>query len=127
MNSFFMFLAILSIFALAFIAPLVHRWTGRFSGVLLAALPALLFAYFASAIPQIAAGEVLLESIPWMPGLELQLSFRLDGLSLLFALLITGIGIFIVSYAGSYLSGHRDLGRFYVLILHRYPHPGSPR
>lgn len=117
MNSFSMFLAILSIFALAFIAPLVHRWTGRFSGVLLAALPALLFAYFASAIPQIAAGEVLLESIPWMPGLELQLSFRLDGLSLLFALLITGIGIFIVSYAGSYLSGHRDLGRFYVLIL----------
>src|SRR5690625_7067455 len=41
----------------------------------------------------------------------------LDGLSLLFALLISFIGTFILIYAGSYLRGHRYLGRFYAIIL----------
>lgn len=112
-----MLYAILSIFALALVAPWVHQLARRSSGFVLGALPAILFIYFASWIPEIGAGGVRLESMAWMPGLELQLSFMLDGLSLLFALLITGIGFFIVTYAGRYLEGHRDLGRFYVLIL----------
>lgn len=41
----------------------------------------------------------------------------LDGLSLLFALLITGIGVFIVIYSGGYLKGHPDLSRFYLVVL----------
>jgi multicomponent Na+:H+ antiporter subunit A len=112
-----MLYAILSIFALAALAPWVHQIAGRSSGWVLGALPAILFVYFVSWIPEIGSGGVQLESMVWMPGLELQLSFMLDGLSLLFALLITGIGFFIVTYAGRYLEGHRDLGRFYILIL----------
>src|SRR5690625_7190405 len=41
----------------------------------------------------------------------------LDGLSLLFALLISFIGTFILISAGSYLRDHRYLGRFYAIIL----------
>lgn len=41
----------------------------------------------------------------------------LDGLSLLFVLLITGTGAFILVYASAYLAGHRQLGRFYAFIL----------
>ncbi|MFU8807007.1 MAG: proton-conducting transporter membrane subunit, partial [Bradymonadaceae bacterium] len=40
-----------------------------------------------------------------------------DGLSLMFALMISVIGTFIVIYGGGYLKGDRDLPRFYVLIL----------
>ena len=112
-----MLYAILSTFALAALAPWVHRLTGRFSGWVLALLPAALFVYFASFLPQISAGEVVVIVTPWMPGLDIQLSFLVDGLSLLFALLISGIGFFIISYAGRYLQGQRDLGRFYVIML----------
>ncbi|MDP1775127.1 MAG: proton-conducting transporter membrane subunit, partial [Moraxellaceae bacterium] len=51
------------------------------------------------------------------PSLGIQLSFWLDGLSLLMALLITGIGTLIFIYAGTYLKGHQDLGRFFVFLL----------
>ncbi len=112
-----MLYAILSIFLLAALAPGVHRLTGRHSGWVLALLPAALFVYFASFLPTINAGGVVVQVTPWLPGLDIQLSFFLDGLSLLFALLITGIGFFIVSYAGRYLEHSRDIGRFYVLIL----------
>ena len=37
-----------------------------------------------------------------MEGLGIRLAFRLDGLSLLFALLVTGIGALVLVYAGSY-------------------------
>lgn len=112
-----MLYAILSTFVLAALAPWVHQLTGRYSGWVLALLPAALFLYFASFLPAINAGEVVVLVTPWMPGLDIQLSFLVDGLSLLFALLISGIGFFIVSYAGRYLEKSRDLGRFYVLIL----------
>jgi len=45
------------------------------------------------------------------------LSWRLDGLSLLFALLISGIGALVVVYSSAYLQDHRDLGRFYLYLL----------
>ena len=112
-----MLYAILSTFVLAALAPWVHRLTGRYSGWVLALLPAALFLYFASFLPAINAGEVVVLVTPWMPGLDIQLSFLVDGLSLLFALLISGIGFFIISYAGRYLEGERDLGRFYVVML----------
>ncbi|TVP83238.1 MAG: Na(+)/H(+) antiporter subunit A, partial [Thioalkalivibrio sp.] len=112
-----MLYAILSTFALAALAPWVHRLTGRFSGWVLALLPAALFVYFLSFLPEISAGEAVVLVTPWMPGLDIQLSFLVDGLSLLFALLISGIGFFIISYAGRYLEGDRDLGRFYVIML----------
>ncbi len=44
-------------------------------------------------------------------------SWFLDGLSLAFALLITGIGTLIVLYAGAYLRGHKDQGRFFSFIF----------
>jgi multicomponent Na+:H+ antiporter subunit A len=109
--------AVLSGFLIAAIAPWVHRFSGRHSGWVLAALPGALFVYFLGFIPEIADGGQVRFVYPWVPGLDIQLSFLVDGLSLLFALLISGIGFFIVSYAGRYLEKHRDVGRFYVLIL----------
>ncbi|SEQ45447.1 multicomponent Na+:H+ antiporter subunit A [Ectothiorhodospira magna] len=112
-----MLLAVLSGFLLAVAAPWVHRALGRHSGWVLALLPASLFIYFATFLPQISGGGQVVIEYPWIPGLDIQLSFLVDGLSLLFALIVSGIGFFVVSYAGRYLEGERDLGRFYVLIL----------
>ncbi|RYF37562.1 MAG: Na(+)/H(+) antiporter subunit A, partial [Comamonadaceae bacterium] len=47
----------------------------------------------------------------------LRLSFRLDGLSMTFALAIAGIGAFILVYSGQYLAGHAHRGRFLSFML----------
>ncbi len=64
-------------------------------------------------IPDISSGHTIFESTQWIPSLGVNLDFKLDGLSLLFALLITGIGIAIFIYAKSYLKGHPYLDRFF--------------
>ncbi len=112
-----MLLAVLSGFIVAVLAPLVFRVAGARAGWALGLLPAALTVYFATWIPQIAAGETAVIAYPWIPGLDIQMSFLVDGLSLLFALLISLIGTFVVIYAGGYLAGHRDLPRFYIFIL----------
>lgn len=95
------------------VAPAVVRWRAAHA---LALLPAGLFAAFAIRLPEIAAGGVVLERHAWIPSLDVYLSFRLDGLSLLFALLITGIGSFIFLYAASYLRGDDRLPRFFAFL-----------
>ncbi len=83
----------------------------------LALVPAFIFLYFLQRIPDVTAGKVIFESTPWVPSLGINLSFRLDGLSLLFALLISGIGTLIFVYAASYLKGHKYIDRFFGFLL----------
>ena len=112
-----MLFAVLSGFLIAALAPWLHARAGRRTHWLLALLPAGLALYFASHLPAVMGGAQIVVVYPWVPGLNIQLSFLIDGLSLLFALLISVIGSFIVLYAGEYLRGDRDLARFYVYIL----------
>jgi multicomponent Na+:H+ antiporter subunit A len=109
--------AILSGFALALVAPGLYRVARGTTGWLLALLPLGLAVYFASNAHLVASGHPLHESYPWVPALGVNLSFRLDGLGLLFALLITGVGALILVYAGGYLAGHAQLGRLYAFLL----------
>ena len=64
----------------------------------------------------VSGGGRLVE-LAWAPSLGLSLSFNLDGLGLLFAILITGIGALIVLYASRYLEGHADASRFYASLF----------
>ena len=106
-----MLIAIASVFVLALCAPWLYRRLGTWCGPTLALLPAALAIYFAAhAAPQRDAFE-------WAPALSVTLSFVLDGVSRLFALLITGIGAVVLVYAGAYLQGHERLGRFYMYLL----------
>ena len=73
--------------------------------------------YFGFQLSAVEQGEVLQENVSWVPGLGIQLSFYGDGLALLFALLIAGIGSLVLIYAGGYLKGHPDLGKLYSLLL----------
>ena len=108
---------ILSGFALALVAPRLYRIGRGATGWIIALLPVGLALYFAGHLGPIAAGEAIAVSYPWVPSLGIGLSFYVDGLSLLFALLISGIGALVVIYAGGYLGGHRQLGRFYAFIM----------
>jgi multicomponent Na+:H+ antiporter subunit A len=110
-------LAVLSGFALAASAPLFHRWFGDRASFVLAAYPALLALWFFGQLPAVMGGEVITLVLDWVPSLGMSLTFVVDGLSLLFALLVTVIGTFVLIYAGGYLKGHPDLVRFHVAIL----------
>jgi len=114
--------SVLSGFVLALLAPVLYRFGRGATGWVVAMLPLCLTAYFSSLIPQISAGGNITESFRWIPSLGINLSFYLDGLSLIFALLISSIGALVLIYAGRYLTGHPHLGRFYYLSGH--PHLG---
>lgn len=109
-------IAIASVFVLALAAPWIHRVAGGATGAVLSLVPLSLTAYFSAFIPALASGEIASVKYFWVPSLNVQLSFYIDGLSLLFALLITFVGALVLIYSGAYLKGHPRLGRFYALI-----------
>ena len=63
------------------------------------------------------AGQTIIQRYAWIPAVGVDLAFRLDGLGLLFALLILGIGLLIVLYARYYLAEQDSMGRFYAGLL----------
>ena len=83
----------------------------------LSILPFAVSAFILERMLAMSPGQVIIESMQWAPSLGFELSFRIDGLSLLFALIITTIGGVILIYGGGYLRGHKYIGRFYAYIL----------
>lgn len=75
-----------------------------------------LFVWFAQLIPVIAAGETLRFVWAWIPSLGVNFSFYIDGLSLTFVLLITGIGALVMLYSARYLAGHVHQARFSLFL-----------
>ena len=104
-------------FALATVAPWVSRGLGRAGGWVLAIAPLTVAGVLVSYLPRVMSGEVIRESVAWAPELGLTISVGLDGLGLLFALLISGVGALILVYAQGYLGGHRHLPRIYAFLL----------
>ncbi len=105
------------VFATALVAPMLHRLPVRWRTRLLALVPLGAFTWFASRIPQVLEGRAVKEGYVWVNGLGFDFDFRIDGLSLLFALLITGIGAIIVLYGGTYLQRHPGLPRFFTYLF----------
>ncbi|MTH63101.1 monovalent cation/H+ antiporter subunit A [Paracoccus shanxieyensis] len=68
-------------------------------------------------IPAVMAGEVITASFQWLPQLGLNASFRIDGLGLLFGILILGIGLLIIGYARFYLGRREPVGVFYTYLM----------
>ncbi|WP_310563972.1 monovalent cation/H+ antiporter subunit A [Hydrogenophaga sp.] len=81
-------------------------------GVTASALAVLL-----SLAPQVFAGQTVMNAWPWVPEIGLNLTFRLDGLSLMFAGLILFIGLLIVLYAAYYLAPEDSAGKFYSFMM----------
>ena len=110
-------LAFFAPFLAAAVAPALVSVLRHNAAWLLALVPLAMFAHFASMIPAIAAGERVTGGYPWIASLNVNFSWMIDGLSLTFALLISGIGTLIVLYTGGYMKGHPMQGRFFSFIL----------
>ena len=108
-----MLLAVLSGFLFAVLLLVIGPWIRGRGSRWAALLPLGLFAYLCSSFGDLAAGAAWTESYAWAPSLGVALAFRLDGLSLLFGLLITGIGTLVFLYTSAYMRGDALLDRFY--------------
>lgn len=111
--------SVLSGFIVAPFVPLIYKYAKSKVGWIIAIFPFASFVYFFSFLPRICGGDCQTFSYTfnWIPSLGIKLSFYIDGLSLLFALLVSGIGALVMIYAGGYLKGHEGIGKFYIYIL----------
>ncbi|MEX2655917.1 MAG: putative monovalent cation/H+ antiporter subunit A [Balneolales bacterium] len=107
------------IFGVALVTPWLSGLLKEKAGWVLALLPLSSFIYLVSWIPEIATGGTVTQSTVWvsMDYFEVNLAFYLDGLSLMFGLIITGIGTFIVLYGNGYLHDNIYLPRFHCTNL----------
>jgi multicomponent Na+:H+ antiporter subunit A len=107
-------------FLFALFVPFIYKMvTPRIhTGWFVLFVPILIFLYLFAYIPIISSGESIYSSIPWIPSYNINFSTYIDGLSLIFGLLITGIGSLVILYSIFYLSKHREaLHNFYVYLL----------
>lgn len=101
--------------AAGLVALFGHRAGRKLASVVLA-VPLAIFVWVVAQAGQLPPGG-LLSSHVWMEQVGLELSFRLDGWSLLFALLITGIGTLVLLYSRSYLGPDEDHPKFVLYLL----------
>ena len=87
------------------------------AGMITVALTAALFLFFLQYLPVIPRDGPVQWVWDWIPSLSVRMSFWLDGLSLMFALLITGIGTLVMLYAARYLAGHKHYNRFALYLF----------
>ncbi|MFW6350774.1 MAG: proton-conducting transporter membrane subunit [Bacteroidota bacterium] len=110
-----LFLGVLIVIAI--IAPFLRRYLGNHAGWVYALWPFAGFIYYLRLLPEINQGEILMETYRWLPAFDIPFSFYVDGFSLLFSLLILGIGSFILVYAGYYMRPYPMKGRFLGYLL----------
>ena len=108
-----MLIAILTGFAFAVLLLFGGKLVKGKLSILSTLIPLGLFIYFARFIGDVSSHNFIQENFSWIPSLGVNLSFKLDGLSLLFCLMITGIGTLVFAYTSAYLKGHKYLDRFY--------------
>ncbi|NCC21956.1 MAG: DUF4040 domain-containing protein [Alphaproteobacteria bacterium] len=69
-------------------------------------------------LPAVARdGEVIRLAIEWIPALGIDLSFRIDGLSLLFGLVISFVGLLIFVYSSAYFRGDPEATRILIVLV----------
>ena len=106
-----------AVFVAAALSPWLHRRLPDRCGVLLSIVPLLATSGFAWMIQGVAAGRPVTFHRAWAPSLGINLDFYVDGLSLLFLILISAIGTFVTWYAAGYLAGKKDLGKLYLYLF----------
>lgn len=101
---------------------LLPAWAGKRLGPRAAwvalAFPVLSFSALLVLALSLSWPARLVLQLPWIPSLGIHLSFLVDGLSLFFGLIVSGMGCLIFFYAGHYLDHHfHHHGRFYSYLV----------
>ncbi|MFB7157794.1 Na+/H+ antiporter subunit A [Lysinibacillus sp. NPDC056232] len=112
-------IAILLPFVCAALIPLLYRRLRRVAhlGWFVLSVPFILFLLLARYIPQIAEGKTFIHTYEWIPSFNINFTTYLDGLSMIFGLLITGVGSLVILYSIFYLSTKESLHHFYCYLL----------
>ena len=96
--------AVLAPFIYTLLIPITYKLLKRVhTGWFVLPLPILLFVYFCSNIGTTSSLQAKIASIPWIPSLGIDFAVKLDGLGMLFSLLIAGIGSLVILYSIYYL------------------------
>lgn len=111
-----MLLAVLSGFILALVLPVISAWFPKRWLFAVAVLPLVLFIYLLTYLPLVANGNHYAINYDWVPSLQINFNFYIDGLSLLFALMITGIGTLVYLYAADYMKNFKGVFSFFSYL-----------
>ncbi|HEX5961402.1 MAG TPA: monovalent cation/H+ antiporter subunit A [Rhodanobacteraceae bacterium] len=104
-------------FAAALATPLIGRGNRRRTTWLMTGTAGVCLVLSALLFPAIADGTVLRQTFAWAPALGLDFTLRVDGLTWLFLVLVTGIGLLVGIYATWYMPREYPLVRFFSLLL----------
>lgn len=111
-------LAILLPLIAAIAIGVIYRYYKRLHlGWFVLPVPLIIVIYLLTLVPRVSSNQLIYESLAIMPRIGMNFDVYIDGLGLLFAILISGIGALVVLYSIGYLSHREDLGSFYVYLL----------
>lgn len=84
------------LFMLIVLFTLSHRQLRKVAGYVALIAPIVTSTYFIMKIPDVIRNKFIAVRLPWMPSIDINLDLRLDGLSLMFGLIISliGVGVF---------------------------------
>jgi len=103
---------------LLFLSPWLQKINfGTKLGWSVALVPLTCLSLILSLLPGVHAQGASTFHIPWVPSYGIELSFLVDGLSILFGILISGIGLLVVIYSIWYLSEKEDRLKFYLYLM----------
>jgi multicomponent K+:H+ antiporter subunit A len=94
-----------------------NRLSASRQGGLLSLVFAALFVALLARLPEIRLSGPITLTYGWIPQLGLAFSLYVDGLALLFGLVVTGIASVVFLYAGYYLEDRAQAGQFFALML----------
>ncbi|WP_430785123.1 Na+/H+ antiporter subunit A [Virgibacillus flavescens] len=105
-------LPLLIVCLIPFLSKVKHK---VHTGIFVFFIPFAIFLYYIQFIG--SSFSPFKQTYYWIPSLSINLNLYLDGLSLLFVLLISGIGALVVLYSIYYLDKTERLGHFYVYLM----------
>jgi multicomponent Na+:H+ antiporter subunit A len=116
-----MLVAILAHFAVALLLPAIAQRWGRAAFVVGAVLSAATLATLLLFFSDGAFGDnddVVEQTLRWAPAIDLEITFRIDALSVLMALLVSGVGALVLTYYACYAKpGDPIIGRNSSLLV----------
>lgn len=91
-------------FGVAVFAPLLARWLRCRAYFVLAAAPLLAAVWLVLQAPVVLAGGAITETVPWIPALGIDLSFRIGTLQWILAMIVSVVGALVLFYCRWYFA-----------------------
>lgn len=98
------------------LSPLLFRLAGKRTGLIISLFPLAFFVTLIFHLPVIGESNALVTSGFFNITDSIDLAFRVDGLSVTFGLMISGIGFFVMLYSAYYMSAYGRQSQYYLYL-----------